>query len=221
MNRLFFLFLLFVMVMSATEAQSQTSPDRGFRLRLMNHWDNPDGTVERGYAGRSLWKWEEIPVDSRKRLPRHLRKRYEEYGRRLHEYGINGTVLNNVNAKTVMLRTDMLQRVAHIADVLRPYGVRVYLSDNFASPKALNEVETADPKDGRVQEWWKRKADEIYTLIPDFGGFLVKANSEGEPGPADYGRSHAEGANMLAVALNRHGGIVIWRSFVYAPTGDG
>ena len=220
MNRLFFLLLLFVMVMSATEAQSQTSPDRGFRLRLMNHWDNPDGTVERGYAGRSLWKWEEIPVDSRKRLPRHLRKRYEEYGRRLHDYGINGTVLNNVNAKPAMLRTDMLQRVAHIADVLRPYGVRVYLSVNFASPKALNEVETADPKDGRVQEWWKRKADEIYTLIPDFGGFLVKANSEGEPGPADYGRSHAEGANMLAAALNRHGGIVIWRAFVYAPTGD-
>ena len=192
----------------------------GFRLRLMNHWDNPDGTVERGYAGRSLWKWEEIPADRRKNLPRQLRKRYEEYGRRLHEYGINGSVLNNVNAKPAMLQTAMLKRVAHIADVLRPYGVRVYLSVNFASPKALGEVETADPRDGRVREWWRRKADEIYGLIPDFGGFLVKANSEGEPGPADYGRSHAEGANMLAAALEKHGGIVIWRAFVYAPTGN-
>ncbi|MBR4129618.1 MAG: hypothetical protein IKU02_01700 [Bacteroidaceae bacterium] len=210
------LLLLLVAVVMTVGAE----PSKGFRLRLMNHWDNPDGTVERGYAGRSLWKWDEIPVDPRKSLPKHLRKRYEEYGRRQHEYGINGTVLNNVNAKPLMLKTDMLQRVARIADILRPYGVRVYLSVNFASPKALGELATADPTDKRVQEWWQRKADEIYALIPDFGGFLVKANSEGEPGPADYGRSHAEGANMLASALNKYGGIVIWRAFVYAPTGD-
>ena len=209
-----FLLLLAAAMMAGAE------PSKGFRLRLMNHWDNPDGTVERGYAGRSLWKWEEIPVDSRKSLPRHLRKRYEEYGRRQQEYGINGTVLNNVNAKPSMLQSDMLRKVARIADILRPYGVRVYLSVNFASPKALGELPTADPMNKRVQEWWQRKADEIYGLIPDFGGFLVKANSEGEPGPADYGRTHAEGANMLASALSNHGGIVIWRAFVYAPTGD-
>lgn len=209
-----FLLLLAAVIMAGAEQS------KSFRLRLMNHWDNPDGTVERGYAGRSIWKWEEIPVDPRKSLPRHLHNRYEEYGRRQQEYGINGTVLNNVNAKPLMLKTDMLRRVARIADILRPYGVRVYLSVNFASPKALGELSTADPLDKRVQEWWQRKADEIYGLIPDFGGFLVKANSEGEPGPADYGRNHAEGANMLASALCNHGGIVIWRAFVYAPTGD-
>ena len=220
MKRLFCLFLLLVAAVAMMEAGASVSSGEGFRLRLMNHWDNPDGTVERGYAGRSLWKWEEIPVDSRKPLPKHLHKRYDEYGRRLHDYGINGTVLNNVNAKPMMLQTDILKRVARIADVLRPYGVRVYLSVNFASPKALGDVETADPTDRRVQEWWQRKADEIYELIPDFGGFLVKANSEGEPGPADYGRSHTEGANMLAAALDRYGGIVMWRAFVYAPTGD-
>lgn len=220
MKKLFCLLLLLVMAVMVAEAESSTSSGNGFRLRLMNHWDNPDGTVERGYAGRSLWKWEEIPADHRRSLPRKLRKRYEEYGRLQRDYGINGTVLNNVNAKPLMLKTDMLRRVARIADVLRPFGVRVYLSVNFASPKALGEVDTADPNDERVQEWWRRKADEIYSLIPDFGGFLVKANSEGEPGPADYGRSHAEGANMLAAALDRHGGIVIWRAFVYSPTGD-
>ena len=220
MKRLFCLFLLLVAAVAMMEAGASVSSGEGFRLRLMNHWDNPDWTVERGYAGRSLWKWEEIPVDSRKPLPKHLRKRYDEYGRHLHDYGINGTVLNNVNAKPMMLQTDMLKRVAHIAEVLRPYGVKVYLSVNFASPKALGDVETADPTDRRVQKWWQRKTDEIYDLIPDFGGFLVKANSEGEPGPADYGRSHAEGANMLAAALDRHGGIVMWRAFVYAPTGD-
>jgi len=220
MKKRFCLFLLLVAAVIMAEGQPLASSGKGFRLRLVNHWDNPDGTVERGYAGRSLWKWEEIPVDRRKSLPKHLRKRYEEYGRRQREYGINGTVLNNVNAKPLMLRSDMLQRAACIADVLRPYGVRVYLSVNFASPKALGDVATADPTDRRVQEWWQQKAEEIYGLIPDFGGFLVKANSEGEPGPADYGRSHAEGANMLAAALGRHGGIVIWRAFVYAPTGD-
>jgi len=220
MRKRLWLFFLLAAVMIMAGAEPLAASDKGFRLRLMNHWDNPDGTVERGYAGRSLWKWEEIPTDSRKSLPRHLRKRYEEYGRLQRDYGINGTVLNNVNAKPLMLQTDMLKRVARIADVLRPYGIRVYLSVNFASPKALGELATADPTDRRVVEWWQRKADEIYGLIPDFGGFLVKANSEGEPGPADYGRSHAEGANMLAAALNRHGGVVIWRAFVYAPTGD-
>lgn len=213
LKKFFCLFLLLVIVVSMVKAEP-------FRLRLMNHWDNPDGTIERGYAGRSLWKWEEIPDDPQKRLPRHLRKRYEEYGQLQQKYGFNGTVLNNVNAKPLMMQTNMLKRVARIADVLRPFGIRVYLSVNFASPKALGELETADPTDKRVQEWWQRKADEIYALIPDFGGFLVKANSEGEPGPADYGRTHAEGANMLAAVLNKHGGIVIWRAFVYAPTGN-
>lgn len=189
-----------------------------FDLRLLNHWDNPDGTVERGYAGRSIWKWEEIPT-GRKPMPWALRERYEEYGRLNREYGINGTVLNNVNAKPAALSTPMLQKAAKIADVLRPYGVKVYLSVNFASPKALGDLDTADPLDGRVRKWWERKAKEIYSLIPDFGGFLVKANSEGEPGPMDYGRTHVDGANMLAEALQPHGGIVMWRAFVYSAKG--
>lgn len=184
-------------------------------LRLLNHWDNPDGTIERGYAGRSIWKWEEIPA-GKKQMPAELRERYEEYGRINQEYGINGTVLNNVNAKPLMLTSDMLKKTAKIADILRPYGIKVYLSINFASPKALGEVATADPLDEDVQKWWAKKAKEIYKLIPDFGGFLVKANSEGEPGPMDYGRTHVDGANMLANALNPYGGIVMWRAFVYS-----
>lgn len=189
-----------------------------FELRLLNHWDNPDGTIERGYAGRSIWKWEEIPA-GKKQMPATLKSRYEEYGRINQAYGINGTVLNNVNAKPMMLSRPMLQKTAKIADILRPYGIKVYLSINFASPKALGELDTADPLDSRVQAWWKKKADEIYKLIPDFGGFLVKANSEGEPGPMDYGRSHVDGANMLADALQPHGGIVMWRAFVYSAKG--
>ena len=189
-----------------------------FELRLLNHWDNPDGTIERGYAGRSIWKWEEIPA-GKKQMPATLKSRYEEYGRINQAYGINGTVLNNVNAKPMMLSRPMLQKTAKIADILRPYGIKVYLSINFASPKALGELNTADPLDTRVQAWWKKKADEIYKLIPDFGGFLVKANSEGEPGPMDYGRSHVDGANMLADALQPHGGIVMWRAFVYSAKG--
>ena len=189
-----------------------------FELRLLNHWDNPDGTIERGYAGRSIWKWEEIPA-GKKQMPATLKSRYEEYGRINQAYGINGTVLNNVNAKPMMLSRPMLQKTAKIADILRPYGIKVYLSINFASPKALGELNTADPLDSRVQAWWKKKADEIYKLIPDFGGFLVKANSEGEPGPMDYGRSHVDGANMLADALQPHGGIVMWRAFVYSAKG--
>ena len=171
-----------------------------FELRLLNHWDNPDGTVERGFAGRSIWKWEEIPAD-KGAMPKALKARYEEYGRINKEYGINGTVLNNVNAKPLALSTDMLKKTAKIADVLRPYGVKVYLSVNFASPKALGDLDTADPLDPRVPQWWQKKVKEIYRLIPDFGGFLVKANSEGEPGPMDYGRTHVDGANMLAEAL--------------------
>ena len=191
----------------------------GFQLRLLNHWDNPDGTVERGYAGRSIWHWDSIPVSRRQPLPPALRSRFEEYGRINQSFGINGTVLNNVNAKPQALSTAMLRKTARIADVLRPYGIRVYLSVNFASPKALGDLPTADPLHPRVQQWWRRKADDIYRLIPDFGGFLVKANSEGEPGPMDYGRTHADGANMLAAALQPHGGIVMWRAFVYSAHG--
>lgn len=191
-----------------------------FDLRLLNHWDNPDGTVERGYAGRSIWKWDEIPT-GRGAMPKDLKARYEEYGRINKEYGINGTVLNNVNAKPLALSSEMLKKAAKIADVLRPYGIKVYLSVNFASPKALGDLDTADPLDERVPLWWEKKVKEIYGLIPDFGGFLVKANSEGEPGPMDYGRTHVDGANMLAKALKPYNGIVMWRAFVYSAKGEG
>lgn len=187
-------------------------------LVLLNHWDNPDGTVERGYAGKSIWKWDEIPADNTP-MPDNLRSRYCEYGRINQMLGINGTVLNNVNAKPMMLSGDMLQKTKKIADVLRPYGMKVFLSVNFASPKALGDLDTADPLNAAVVEWWSKKVEEIYRLIPDFGGFLVKANSEGEPGPMDYGRTHVDGANMLARALKPHGGIVMWRAFVYSPKG--
>ena len=190
-----------------------------FALRLLNHWDNPDGTVERGYAGRSIWKWDEIPTNKTP-MPQALRARYEEYGQINKNYGINGTVLNNVNAKPIALSTPMLLKTAKIADILRPYGIKVYLSVNFASPKALGDLDTADPLDPRVQQWWAKKAKEIYRYIPDFGGFLVKANSEGEPGPMDYGRTHVDGANMLATALQPYGGIVMWRAFVYSAKGN-
>jgi alpha-glucuronidase len=189
-----------------------------FELRLLNHWDNPNGTVERGYAGRSIWKWDEIPT-KKTSMPQALKARYEEYGRINQQYGINGTVLNNVNAKPIALSTPMLLKTKKIADILRPYGIKVYLSVNFASPKALGDLSTADPLDPKVQQWWDKKVNEIYRLIPDFGGFLVKANSEGEPGPMDYGRTHVDGANMLASALQPHGGIVMWRAFVYSAKG--
>lgn len=181
-----------------------------YDLRLLNHWDNLDGTVERGYAGSSIWKWEQLPDT--------LSPLYEEYALRCAESGINGVVLNNVNASPRILSAEYLAKVKAIADVLRPYGMRTYLSANFASPMALDSLPTADPLDPAVQQWWKDKADEIYALIPDFGGFLVKANSEGQPGPCNFGRSHAEGANMLAGALEPHGGIVMWRAFVYSPS---
>lgn len=183
-----------------------------FGRRILNHWDNLDGTVERGYAGRSLWKWDELP-DS-------ISPRYEEYARANAAVGINGAVLNNVNASPRILSAESLASVAKLADIFRPYGIRVYLSVNFASPMALGKLTTADPLDPAVSEWWRAKVGEIYSLIPDFGGFLVKANSEGQPGPMDFGRTHADGANMLARALAPHGGIVIWRSFVYSPSGD-
>ena len=181
-----------------------------YDLRILNHWDNLDGTVERGYAGCSLWNWEE--------LPETLSPRYEAYARANASVGINGTVLNNVNASPQVLATGSLEKVKALADVFRPYGIKVYLSVNFASPIQLGKLDTADPLDKEVIRWWRRKVKEIYTLIPDFGGFLVKANSEGQPGPCDFGRTHAEGANMLADALKPYGGIVMWRAFVYSPT---
>mgnify|MGYP003155889880 FL=1 len=181
-----------------------------YDLRILNHWDNLDGTVERGYAGCSLWNWEELPGT--------LSPRYEAYARANASVGINGTVLNNVNASPQVLATGSLEKVKALADVFRPYGIKVYLSVNFASPIQLGKLDTADPLDKEVIRWWRRKVKEIYTLIPDFGGFLVKANSEGQPGPCDFGRTHAEGANMLADALKPYGGIVMWRAFVYSPT---
>lgn len=181
-----------------------------YGLRILNHWDNLDRTVERGYAGRSLWNWEE--------LPGILSDRYGVYARANASIGINGTVLNNVNASPRILSAEYLQKVKALADVFRPYGLRVYLSVNFASPMALDSLPTADPLNKEVIRWWKNKAREIYRLIPDFGGFLVKANSEGQPGPCDFGRTHAEGANMLADALKPYKGIVMWRAFVYSPS---
>ena len=191
-----------------TQLDIQEKP--AFDIRVLNHWDNLDGTIERGYAGRSLWKWEEL-TDS-------VSARYREYARANASVGINGTVLNNVNASPEILSADYLQKVRKLADVFRPYGIKVYLSVNFASPMKLGGLSTADPLDKEVARWWKEKVREIYGLIPDFGGFQVKANSEGQPGPCDYGRTHAEGANMLAEALKPYGGIVMWRAFVYSPS---
>jgi len=177
------------------------------QLRLMNHWDNLNGTIERGYAGRSLWQWRELPDT--------LSPRYVDYARACCSIGINGAVINNVNADVRILSAEYLRKVAALADVWRPFGVRMYLSANFAAPVRLGGLSTADPRDRPWRDWWKAKADEIYALIPDFGGFLVKANSEGQPGPKTYGRTHAEGANLLADALAPHKGVVMWRAFVY------
>jgi alpha-glucuronidase len=178
------------------------------RLRVLDHWDNLDGYVERGYAGRSLWEWQT--------LPEWRDPRYTDYARANASLGINGTVLNNVNANAQSLAPQYLAKAAALANVFRPYGIRVYLSARFSAPIELGGLKTADPLDPGVQRWWRDKADEIYQRIPDFGGFLVKANSEGQPGPQDYGRSHADGANLLADALAPHGGVVMWRAFVYA-----
>ena len=177
------------------------------QLRLLNHWDNLDGSIERGYAGRSLWQWQE--------LPRTVSPRYTEYARANASIGINGAVINNVNANERILSLEYLQKVAAIANVWRPYGIRMFLSANFAAPVRLGKLSSADPLSKEVAEWWRAKAAEIYELIPDFAGFTVKANSEGQPGPKDYGRNHAEGANVLADALAPHGGKVIWRAFIY------
>ncbi len=182
--------------------------------RVLNHWDNPDGSVERGYAGKSIWKWDEIN-GGEGTMSIDLKERITMYARANASIGINGSVLNNVNASPCMLTAEYINKVKVIADLLRPYGIRTYLSVNFASPMAVGGLETADPLDPRVAEWWKKKVKEIYAAVPDFGGFLVKANSEGQPGPGDYGRTHADGANMLAGALAPYKGIVMWRSFVY------
>jgi len=181
-----------------------------YDVRILNHWDNLDGTIERGYAGHSLWKWED--------LPNKISPRYEEYARANASIGINAAVLNNVNASPNMLREDYLKKVKVLADIFRPYGIKVYLSVNFSSPKVLGGLQNSDPLNQDVQKWWKDKAAEIYKLVPDFGGFLVKANSEGQPGPQDYGRTHADGANMMADVLKPYGGIVMWRAFVYSPS---
>ena len=185
------------------DVREEPSYDR----RILNHWDNLDNTVERGYAGWSIWHWgEPVPVE--------LIRQYSQLNASI---GINGSVLNNVNAAPEMLRRDYLERAAEIADIMRPYGIHVYLSVNFSSPAVLGGLETSDPLNEEVRRWWDEKVTEIYSLIPDFGGFLVKANSEGRPGPQDFGRTHADGANMLADVLAPHGGIVMWRAFVYSP----
>jgi alpha-glucuronidase len=180
------------------------------KLRVLDHWDNLDGSVERGYAGTSIFDWF--------KLPDWLAPRYTDYARANASIGINGVVLNNVNATPLILTHAYLKKVAALANVFRPYGIRVYLSARFSAPIEIGNLKTADPLDSQVQQWWRAKADDIYKVIPDFGGFLVKANSEGQPGPQDYGRTHADGANMLADALAPHGGIVMWRAFVYSQS---
>jgi alpha-glucuronidase len=178
------------------------------QLRVLDHWDNLDRTVERGYAGQSLWDWH--------KLPDYIDPRYLDYARANASLGINATVLTNVNAKAIVLSPLYLQKAAGLADALRPYGIRVFLTARFAAPIEIGGLRTADPADPAVRQWWQAKVKEIYRYIPDFGGFLVKANSEGQPGPQDYGRSHADGANMLAAALAPFGGVVMWRTFVYS-----
>ncbi|MBR2017227.1 MAG: alpha-glucuronidase [Prevotella sp.] len=189
-----------------------SSSEPFFSLRLLNHWDNIDGSIERGYAGESIFWNEQLEINE---------KLIEAYAMANASIGINGTVLNNVNASPKMLTPEYMNKVKEIADILRPWGIRVFISVNFGSPKALGDLDTADPLNRKVKRWWKQKAKEIYALIPDFGGFLVKANSEGQPGPFDYNRSHADGANMLADALKPFGGIVMWRSFVYGAKHKG
>ena len=193
-------------------------------LRILNHWDNLDGSIERGYAGKSIFKWEEIKLGKKGKggsISKSLHDRLITYARANASLGINGSVLNNVNASPKMMTAEYINKVKVIANILRPYGIRVYLSINFASPMALGYTKTADPLDKKVQQWWQKKAKEIYAAIPDFGGFLVKANSEGQPGPGDYHRTHAEGANMLADAVKPYGGIIMWRSFVYGANHKG
>ena len=195
---------------------------RLFKYRLLNHWDNLDGSIERGYADKHLLELQSArPASFFTRHPSPQAVRLNEYAKANASLGINGSVLNNVNASPKMLSAEYLGKVKMLADAFRPYGIRVYLSINFATPMALKYTATADPLDDSVRQWWVEKANEIYALIPDFGGFLVKANSEGQPGPGDYHRTHADGANMLADALKPHGGIVMWRSFVYGANHKG
>jgi alpha-glucuronidase len=189
-------------------AQIDVAEAPGVRLRMLNHWDNLDRTVERGYAGASIWDWH--------KLPDWVDPRYADYARANASIGINATSLTNVNANAMSLTPMYLEKAAALADVFRPYGIRVFLTARFSAPMEIGGLETADPLDSAVRRWWMDKAKEIYRYIPDFGGFLVKANSEGQPGPQDYGRSHAEGANLLADAVGPHGGTVIWRAFVYS-----
>ena len=201
-----FHFLKLIQTQKITDdIQVESVPKLG--IRMMNHWDNLDGSIERGYAGTSIWNWND--------LPNKIDGRYKDYARANASVGINGTVLNNVNSNPKILAEEYLTKVKALAGVFRPYGLKVYLSVSFSSPVRLGGLKTSDPLDPAVINWWNAKADEIYKHIPDFGGFLVKANSEGQPGPQDYGRTHADGANMLAKALKPHGGIVMWRAFVY------
>jgi alpha-glucuronidase len=178
------------------------------QLRILDHWDNLDGSVERGYAGRSIWQWDSLPAN--------VSSRYRDYARANASIGVNGAVVTNVNANARVLTPAYLEKVAKIADALRPYGIRLYLTARFSAPIEIGGLKTADPLDPDVRQWWKAKTDEIYKYVPDFGGFVVKANSEGQPGPQDYHRTHADGANMFADALAPHGGIVMWRAFVYS-----
>jgi alpha-glucuronidase len=190
---------------SIADLSIESSPQ--VKLRLLNHWDNLDRTVERGYAGASLWNWHKLPT--------YIDQRYVDYARANASIGINGTVLTNVNANALVLSPSYLEKVAALASVFRPYGIKVFLTARFSAPIELGGLTTADPKKNEVQEWWNLKVKDIYGLIPDFGGFLVKANSEGQPGPQNYGRTHANGANMLATALQPYNGVVMWRAFVY------
>jgi len=187
------------------EISISTSPKT--ERRLLNHWDNLDGSIERGYAGKSLWEWDS--------LPEIVSERYTDYARANASIGINGVVLTNVNADARILKPEYLEKVAAIADILRPWNIRVYLTARFSAPIEIGSLKRSDPLDAEVQNWWKSKTSQIYSLIPDFGGFLVKANSEGQPGPQNYGRTHSDGANLLADALAPHNGIVMWRAFVY------
>jgi alpha-glucuronidase len=202
-----FHFLRLLQTRQSVESLDVRSAPR-VQLRMLNHWDNLDGTVERGYAGSSIWDWH--------KLPDYLDPRYTDYARANASLGINATVLTNVNAPAAVLTPLYLEKVAALATVFRPYGIRVFLTARFSAPIEIGGLKTADPLDPGVQSWWRAKIDEIYRLIPDFGGLLVKANSEGQPGPQDYGRSHVDGANLLAQPLAAHGGMVIWRAFVYS-----
>ena len=196
------------------EAINSEIENPSYEIRVLDHWDNPDGSIERGYAGNSIF-WRK-GADSLT-VTEKDKQLWQEYARANASIGINASVLNNVNASPKIITADYLARVKAIADVLRPYGIKTYLSINFSSPATLGKLKTADPLDAEVINWWKNKVKEIYSYVPDFGGFLVKASSEGQPGPQDFGRTHADGANMLADALKPYGGIVMWRAFVYSP----